>query len=84
MPPADLRRLDRFEVLILDDIGYVQQSREEMEVLFTLLAERYERRSVFITSNLVFSQWDQIFKDSMTTAAAIDRVVHHSIIVEFG
>lgn len=79
-----LRKLDRFEVLILDDIGYVQQSREEMEVLFTLLAERYERRSVVITSNLVFSQWDQIFKDPMTTAAAIDRVVHHSIIVEFG
>jgi len=79
-----LRKLDHFEVLILDDIGYVQQSREEMEVLFTLLAERYERRSVVITSNLVFSQWDQIFKDPMTTAAAIDRVVHHSIIVEFG
>lgn len=81
---SELRRLDRFEVLILDDIGYVQQSRDEMEVLFTLLAERYERRSVVITSNLVFSQWNQIFKDPMTTAAAIDRVVHHSIIVEFG
>ncbi|HLE72635.1 MAG TPA: IS21-like element helper ATPase IstB [Anaerolineales bacterium] len=81
---AELRTLDRFEVLILDDLGYVQQSRDEMEVLFTLLAERYERRSVVITSNLVFSQWDQIFKDPMTTAAAIDRVVHHSIIVEFG
>ncbi len=80
----ELRRLDSFEVLILDDIGYVQQSRDEMEVLFTLLAERYERRSVIITSNLVFSQWDKIFKDPMTTAAAIDRVVHHSIIVEFG
>jgi len=80
----ELRRLDRFQVLILDDIGYVQQTREEMEVLFTLLAERYERRSVIITSNLVFSQWGQIFKDPMTTAAAIDRVVHHSIIVEFG
>jgi DNA replication protein DnaC len=80
----ELHFLDRFEVLILDDIGYVQQSRDEMEVLFTLLAERYERRSVVITSNLVFSQWDQIFKDPMTTAAAIDRVVHHSIIVEFG
>jgi len=80
----ELRRLDRYEVLILDDIGYVQQSRDEMEVLFTLLAERYERRSVIITSNLVFSQWEQIFKDPMTTAAAIDRVVHHSIIVEFG
>ena len=79
-----MRRLDRFQALILDDIGYVQQSREEMEVLFTLLAERYERRSVIITSNLVFSQWGQIFKDTMTTAAAIDRVVHHSIIVEFG
>jgi len=81
---SELRRLDRFELLILDDIGYVQQSRDEMEVLFTLLAERYERRSVVITSNLVFSQWDLIFKDPMTTAAAIDRVVHHSIIVEFG
>jgi DNA replication protein DnaC len=80
----ELRRLDRFEVLLLDDIGYVQQSQDEMEVLFTLLAERYERRSVVITSNLVFSQWDQIFKNPMTTAAAIDRVVHHSIIVEFG
>jgi DNA replication protein DnaC len=73
----ELRKLDRFEALILDDIGYVQQNREEMEVLFTLLAERYERRSVLITSNLVFSQWDQIFKDTMTTAAAVDRVVHH-------
>jgi DNA replication protein DnaC len=80
----ELRRLDRFEVVILDDLGYVQQSREEMEVLFTFLAERYERRSVVITSNLVFSQWDQIFKDPLTTAAAIDRVVHHSLIIEFG
>lgn len=78
----ELRKLDRFEALILDDIGYVQQSREEMEVLFTLLAERYERRSVLITSNLVFSKWDQIFKDTMTTAAAIDRVVHHSVVLE--
>jgi len=80
----ELRRLDRFHVVILDDLGYVQQSREEMEVLFTFLAERYERRSVVITSNLVFSEWDQIFKDPLTTAAAIDRVVHHSIIIEFG
>ncbi|HEB54220.1 MAG TPA: AAA family ATPase [bacterium] len=78
----ELKRLDRFDVVILDDIGYVQQDREEMEVLFTLLAERYERRSVMITSNLVFSQWDRIFKDAMTTAAAIDRVVHHSVILE--
>lgn len=79
---SELRKLDRFEALILDDIGYVQQSREEMEVLFTLLAERYERKSVLITSNLVFSKWDQIFKDTMTTAAAVDRVVHHSVILE--
>lgn len=79
---AELRRLDRFDVVVLDDIGYVQQDRAEMEVLFTFLAERYERRSVMITSNLVFSQWDKIFKDPMTTAAAIDRLVHHSIILE--
>lgn len=78
----DLAALDRFDVVILDDIGYVQQSREEMEVLFTFLAERYERKSVMITSNLVFSEWDRIFKDSMTTAAAIDRLVHHAVIVE--
>jgi DNA replication protein DnaC len=80
---AELKKLDRYDVLILDDIGYIQQSREEMEVLFTLLAERYERRSLLISSNLVFSQWDQIFKDAMTTMAAIDRLVHHSIILEF-
>ena len=80
--PSELKKLDRFDALLLDDIGYVQQSREEMEVLFTLLAERYERRSVLITSNLVFSKWDQIFKDPMTTAAAIDRVIHHAVILE--
>lgn len=78
----ELKRLDAFDCLALDDIGYVQHDRAEMEVLFTLLAERYERKSVMITSNLVFSQWDQIFKDPMTTAAAIDRVVHHAVIVE--
>ncbi|MEP7272749.1 MAG: IS21-like element helper ATPase IstB [Acidobacteriota bacterium] len=78
----ELRRLDKYEALIIDDIGYVQQSREEMEVLFTLLAHRYESRSVLLTSNLVFSQWEQIFKDPMTTAAAIDRLVHHSVILE--
>ena len=77
-----LRHLDRFEVLILDDIGYVQQSQDEMEVLFTLLAERYEMRSVLITSNLVFAKWNTIFKDDMTTSAAIDRLVHHSTILE--
>jgi DNA replication protein DnaC len=77
-----LRELSRWQGLLIDDLGYVQQSREEMEVLFTLLAERYERGSVLVTSNLAFSQWEQIFKDPMTTAAAIDRLVHHSVIVE--
>ena len=63
-------------------IGYVQQSREEMEVLFTFMADRYEKSGLMITSNLPFSKWEQIFKDPMTTAAAIDRLVHHSIILE--
>jgi DNA replication protein DnaC len=78
--PQELAKLDRFECLILDDIGYVQHNRDEMEVLFTLLAERYERKSIVITTNLVFSQWERIFKDPMTTLAAIDRVVHHRVI----
>jgi DNA replication protein DnaC len=80
--PQTIKKLARYEALILDDLGYVQQSREEMEVLFTLLAERYERGSVLITSNLPFSKWESIFKDAMTTAAAIDRLVHHSVILE--
>jgi DNA replication protein DnaC len=78
-----LKKLDKFDVIILDDIGYVQQSRDEMEVLFTLLADRYERKSLMISSNLVFSKWDQIFKDPMTTMAAVDRLIHHSTILEF-
>ncbi len=77
-----LRRLDSFDCVILDDIGYVQQDRDEIEVLFTFLGERYERRSVIVTSNLVFSKWDRIFKDPMTTACAIERLVHHSTILE--
>lgn len=77
-----LKRLGSYEVLLIDDLGYVQQNREEMEVLFTLLADRYERGSVWLTSNLPFSKWEAIFKDPMTTAAAIDRMVHHSVIVE--
>ena len=77
-----LKRLARYDLILIDDIGYVQQDREEMEVLFTLLAERYERGSVMITSNLPFSQWERIFKDPTTTAAAVDRLVHHSVIIE--
>ena len=80
--PAMLKKLGRYKALIIDDIGYIQQNREEMEVLFTLLADRYERASTMITSNLPFSEWEKIFKDPMTTAAAIDRLVHHSMILE--
>ena len=78
----ELKRLGRFEASLIDDLGYVQQSREEMEVLFTLLSHRYEQRSILLTSNLVFSDWKKIFKDPMTTAAAIDQLVHHSVILE--
>src|SRR3954454_8336830 len=80
--PRVLKQMAGWQALILDDLGYVQQSREEMEVLFLLLAERYERGSVLLSSNLPFSGWEGIFKDPMTTAAAIDRLVHHSVIVE--
>ncbi len=81
--PRALRKLDNFDFLVLDDLGYLPQGAAEAEVLFTLMAERYERRAIGITSNLVFSQWDQIFQNPMATAAAIDRVVHHSVILEF-
>src|SRR5450755_1716463 len=80
--PQELSKLDKFACVILDDIGYVQQDRDEMEVLFTFLAERYERKSVIITTNLVFSEWERIFKNPMTTMAAIDRLVHHSVILD--
>jgi len=80
--PRVLKRLSKYDAMIIDDIGYVQHNREEMEVLFILLAERYERGSMMITSNLPFSKWERIFKDPMTAAAAIDRLVHHSIILE--
>ncbi len=77
-----IKKYSRYEGIIIDDLGYIRQTREEMEVVFTLLAERYERGSVLLTSNLPFSKWEGIFKDPMTTAAAIDRLVHHSIIIE--
>ena len=77
-----LKKLLRFDVLMIDDFGYAKQGRDEMEVLFTLLAHRYERGSLLITSNLPFSKWEVIFKDPMTTAAAIDRLVHHSVVLE--
>ena len=81
--PRRLRRLHNFDLLLLDDLGYLPQGAEESEVLFTLIAERYERRSLGITSDLVFSEWERIFANPMATAAAISRVVHHSVILEF-
>jgi DNA replication protein DnaC len=77
-----IKHLDRFEVLVIDDISYVPFDKSETDVLFTLLSERYEMRSLLITSNLQFSHWDKIFKDQMTTNAAIDRLVHHASILE--
>jgi DNA replication protein DnaC len=79
---AMLKRLDRFDAVIVDDISYIPQDREETDVLFVFLSERYERRSVVITSNLPFSQWDRVFKDAVTTMAAVDRLVHHSTVLE--
>ena len=80
--PQELAKLDRYACLILDDSGYVQHEQDEMEILFTLLSERYERKTVMISTNLVFSEWTRIFKSPMTTMAAIDRVVHHCVIVD--
>jgi DNA replication protein DnaC len=77
-----LKKLDRFETVIIDDISYIPQDREETDVLFVFLADRYEKRSLAITSNLAFSQWDKVFKDAVTTMAAIDKLVHHSNVLE--
>ena len=78
-----LRKLDNFDLLIIDDLDYLPQGAEKSEVLFTLIAEQCERRSLGITSNLLFSQWEKVFTNPMATAAAIDRIVHHSPILEF-
>lgn len=80
--PALLGKLDRFDLLIVDDIGYVKKSEAETSVLFELIAHRYERRSLLVTANQPFSQWDAIFSDSMMTVAAVDRLVHHALILE--
>lgn len=80
--PRLIKRLTNYNGLIIDDIGYVQQNKEEVEVLFTLISECYERTSLLVTSNLPFSKWDKIFKDQMMTVAAVDRLIHHSVILE--
>ncbi|ERN40581.1 DNA replication protein, partial [Rubidibacter lacunae KORDI 51-2] len=73
---------DRFDLLVLDDLGYVRKSEAETSVLFELIAHRYERRGLVLTANQPFSRWDEIFADSMMTVAAVDRSIHHAIIVE--
>jgi DNA replication protein DnaC len=80
--PALLLKLDRYDLLILDDLGYVKKTEAETSVLFELIAHRYERRSLLITANQPFSQWETIFTDSMMTVAAIDRLIHHATILE--
>jgi DNA replication protein DnaC len=80
--PRYLKRMRRYDALVLDEVGYIQQSRDEMEVLFTLLADRYEQGTILLTSNLPFSKWEQVFKDPTTAAAAVDRLIHHSVIIE--
>ncbi len=77
-----LNKLDRYELLLIDDLGYVKKSEAETSVLFELIAHRYERKSLLITANQPLSQWDSIFTDSIMTVAAIDRLVHHATIIE--
>jgi len=79
-----MTRLDKYRVLIIDDIGYVKKSDSETQVLFEFIAHRYESGSLIITSNQPFSQWDQIFPDALMTVAAVDRIIHHATIIEIG
>jgi DNA replication protein DnaC len=80
--PAELAKLDRFDLSILDDVSYVRRDQAETSVLFELIAERYERKSIAITANQPFSAWDQIFPDAAMTLAAVDRLVHHATTFE--
>jgi len=77
-----LTRLDKYAVLIIDDLGYVRKTEQESSVLFELIAHRYERHSLIITSNQDFEHWDKLFEDTIMTVAAIDRLVHHATIVQ--
>ena len=78
----ELAKLDRFDLLILDDLSYVRRDQAETSVLFELICERYERKSIAITANTPFSQWGEVFVDAAMTVAAVDRLVHHSTILE--
>jgi DNA replication protein DnaC len=77
-----LNKLDKYEALIVDDIGYVKKTEQETSVLFELIAHRYERHSLIITSNQSFEDWDALFTDTTMTVAAIDRLVHHAHIIQ--
>lgn len=80
--PAELGKLDKFDLLILDDLSYVRKDQAETSVLFELIAERYERKSIAITANAPFSAWGEVFPDKAMTVAAVDRLVHHATIME--
>ena len=80
--PQELAKLDRFDLLILDDLSYVRRDQAETSVLFELISERYERKSIAITANTPFSQWAEVFVDAAMTIAAVDRLVHHATILE--
>ena len=79
---AAINRLDRFDLLILDDLAYVTKDQAETSVLFELISARYERRSILITANQPFGEWNKVFPDPAMTLAAIDRLVHHATIIE--
>ena len=79
---AAINRLDRFDLLILDDLAYVTKDQAETSVLFELISARYERRSMLITANQPFGEWGKVFPDPAMTLAAVDRLVHHATIFE--
>jgi len=79
---AAINRLDRFDLLILDDLAYVTKDQAETSVLFELISARYERRSMLITANQPFGEWGKVFPDPAMTLAAVDRLVHHATIIE--
>jgi DNA replication protein DnaC len=81
-PDKLLKKLSKYDALMIDDFGYVKQDRDETEVLFTLPACRYEHGSRLLTGNLPSPKWEVIFKDPTTTAAAINRLTHHNVVLE--
>ena len=80
--PAELAKLDRFDLVVLDDFSYARRDQAETSVLFELIAERYEHKSLAITANTPFSQWGEVFVEPAMTLAAVDRLVHHATILE--